>query len=102
MTTFHVEVDDEEWSAAPSAQRQAIKRLLPRLQEEPTRAGDRIQRARIPKPYREYAAFYRIPLPDGWRALYGLRSRRDEPAVVRIVFIGDHKRYDRLLGYKSS
>jgi hypothetical protein len=96
-----VAVDAEEWEATPPLQREAIQRHAGRLKVEPTKVGDRIQGERIPKRFRHYGNLYRLPLPEGWRALYTIRVRKDVPPGVRVVFIGDHKRYDRLLGYKS-
>jgi len=93
-------VDADEWAAAPALQREAIKRVAGRLRSDPTAVGERIQSERTPKRFRHYRNLYRLALPDGWRALYTLRVRKDVPPGVRIVFIGDHKRYDRLFGYR--
>lgn len=80
-------VDEEEWAATPALQREAVQRHAPRLKKEPTKAGERIQADRIPKRFRHYANLYRLALPDGWRALYTIRVRKDVPPDVRIVFI---------------
>lgn len=96
-----VAVDDAEWEKTPTLQRDALRRVVPRLKTDPTRAGDRIQADRVPKRFRHYRNLYRLPLPEGWRALYTVRVRKDVPPGVRVVFIGDHKRYDRLFGYRS-
>lgn len=98
--SFDVAVDEEERAGAPELQREAIRRAAPRLKVEPTKVGERIQAERIPKRMRHYANLYRLPLPEGWRALYTIRVRKDVPPGVRVVFIGDHKRYDRLFGYR--
>lgn len=94
-------VDEEEWTAAPSLQQAAIRRHAPRLKSDPAALGERVQADRVPKRFRHYRNLYRLALPDGWRALYTIRVRKDVPPGVRIVFIGDHKRYDRLFGYRS-
>lgn len=94
-------VDEEEWAATPALQREAITRLAARLKKDPTKFGERIQRARVPRRFRDYENLYRLALPEGWRALYTIRVRKDVPPGVRIVFIGDHKRYDRLFGYRG-
>ena len=96
---YDVSVDDDEWADTPQLQREALKRAAARLRTEPTRVGDRIQADRIPKRFRVYSNLYRLTLPEGWRALYAIRVRKDVPPGVRIVFVGDHKRYDRLFGY---
>lgn len=98
--SFDLAVDEDEWSGAPSLQQEAIRRIARRLKAEPAEVGERIQADRIPKRLRVYANLYRLALPGGWRALYTIRVRKDVPPGVRIVFIGDHKRYDRLFGYK--
>lgn len=99
--SFDLAVDDVEWATTPALQREAIKRHAARLKSEPARVGERIQRDRVPKRFQAYANLYRLALPEGWRALYTIRVRKDVPPGVRIVFIGDHKRYDRLFGYRS-
>lgn len=99
--TYDLAVDEAEWVAAPALQREALKRVAPRLRTDPTRVGDRIQADRIPKRFRAYTNLYRLPLPEGWRALFTIRVRKDVPPGVRVVFMGDHKRYDRLFGYRS-
>lgn len=98
--SFDLAVDEAEWARAPSLQQEAIRRHAARLKSEPTRVGERIQAERIPRKYRDYSNLYRLALPDGWRALFTIRVRKDAAPGVRILFIGDHKRYDRLFGYR--
>lgn len=67
--------------------------------------GDQIPRDRIPKRLeRTYDAtnLWRLELPGGWRALYTIMTRADEPTTVSILRILDHTEYDRLLGYSTS
>lgn len=92
-------VDADEWAGTPVVQRDALRRLASRLKSDPSRAGERIQADRIPKRFRPYKNLYRVGLPERWRALYTIRVRKDVPPGVRVVFIGDHKRYDRLFGH---
>lgn len=94
-------VDEDEWASTPTLQREAIKRYAARLRSQPTKVGERIQAERVPKRFRHYRNLFRLALPEGWRALYTIRVRKDVPPGVRIVFIGDHRRYDRLFGYKG-
>lgn len=101
VVSFDLAIDADEWASVPELQREAIKRYAPKLKAEPSRVGERIQRERIPKRFRHFPNLYRLALPDGWRALYTIRVRKDVPPGVRIVFVGDHKRYDRLFGYRS-
>lgn len=97
--TFLVTKDDDEWAKTPPLQQEALRRASRGLTEDPFRVGQRISRDRVPKQWRSYAHIYRLPLPEGWRAIYAVRTRKGEPREVRILFIGDHKRYDRLFGY---
>lgn len=97
--TFLVTKDDQEWAKAPQLQQEALRRASRALAEDPFRVGQRIARERVPKSWRGYSHVYRLPLPEGWRAIYAVRTRPGEPREVRILFIGDHKRYDRLFGY---
>ena len=94
-------VDEKEWEKTPRLQREAIQRVAPRLKIAPAGVGQRIPRAKWPQELSHFENLFRLPLPEGWRALYTVRVRKDVPAGVRIAFIGDHRRYDRLFGYKS-
>lgn len=98
--SFDLAVDAREWENTPALQQEAVRRVAPKLRIDPARVGQRIESARIPARFRVYENLYRLPLPDGWRALYTIRVRKDVPKGVRVVFIGDHTRYDRLLGYR--
>lgn len=42
---------------------------------------------------------WRMAMPGGWRMLYSLSTARDGASLVRIVWVGDHRAYDRLFGY---
>lgn len=99
--TFDVSVDEDEWEATPPIQREAIQRHAPRLRADPASVGERIQRSRVPRRFRAFETFYRLALPEGWRALYTIRVRKDVAPGVHIVFVGDHRRYDRLFGYRK-
>lgn len=67
--------------------------------------GDQIPSDRIPKRLtRTYDAsnLWRLELPGGWRALYTIMTRPEEPTTVSILRIIDHGEYDRLFGYSTS
>lgn len=94
--------DEVEWSAASPLAREGVLRARPRLEADPFAAGERIQRSHVPRRFANAPNLFRLALPDGWRALYVVHSRPREAARVEVVFIGNHKRYDRLFGYKRS
>lgn len=94
--------DADEWANANALAREGTLRHKTRLQTDPFTAGDRIQRNHFPRRFKDAPNLFRLALPDGWRALYVVHTRPRDEARVEIVFIGDHKRYDRLFGYKRS
>ena len=91
-------VDEKEFRGAGPAQRRELREYAARLRREPF-LGDRIPRRRVPKPFRNLPNVFRIELPGGWRALYTVASGPTTGTQVRIVWVGDHTRYDRLFGY---
>jgi hypothetical protein len=91
-------VDEEEFRAAGPAQRKKLREDAARLRREPF-FGDRIQRRLVPKRFRDLPNLFRLELPGAWRALYTVASHPTGGTQVRIVWIGDHKRYEVLLGY---
>jgi len=92
-----VVVDEREFRRAGGPQRRKLRELARRLREEPF-LGDRIRRERVPRSLRHLPNLLRLELPDGWRALYTVFGTRHGDSV-RIHWIGDHKRYERLFGY---
>ncbi len=62
-------------------------------------SASRIPRERVPKRFRSLPNLFRLELPEGWRALYTVASSPMAGTQVRIVWVCDHKRYDRLFGY---
>ena len=92
-----VVVDEREFRRAGIPQRRKLRELAHRLRVEPY-FGDRIRVELVPRPMRNLPNLLRLELPDGWRALYTVISTR-RGHHVRILWIGDHKRYERLFGY---
>jgi len=84
--------------AAGDPQKKKLRELARRLRREPF-LGERIHRDRTPRRYRDLPNLFRLELPEGWRALYTVASRPPLGSQVRIVWIGDPRRYERLLGY---
>ncbi|MFA5860286.1 MAG: hypothetical protein WDA16_01190 [Candidatus Thermoplasmatota archaeon] len=99
--TFDVTVDPREFSRAPPAHQRKLRTLARQLQTRPF-LGEKIRAELIPPRFRTLPNLHRLALSDGWRALYTVATHPTEGREVRIVFIGDHKRYDRLFGYQSS
>lgn len=65
-------------------------------------AGDRVPRDRWPPLYREMENLFRLALPDGFRAVYTILAYPGRNREVRVLWLGDHKKYDRLFGYSTS
>ena len=93
-----VSVEKREFRSAGSEQRRKLRAYAQRLAEEPY-LGDRIPRGRVPRVFEGLPNLYRLELPGGWRALYAVVTHPAEGREVKIVWIGDHARYDRLFGY---
>ncbi|TLZ81326.1 MAG: hypothetical protein E6K05_06615 [Methanobacteriota archaeon] len=98
MTEAEVLVDEDEFRTAGEAQRKKLRELVVRLRREPF-LGNRIRRKQIPRAFRGLPNLFRLELPDGWKALYTVASQAPFGSQLRIVWIGDHKRYERLFGY---
>ena len=98
MSPGIVSVDKREFRSAGFEQRRRLRAYAQRLAEEPF-LGERIPRGRVPRALRDLPNLYRLELPGGWRALYAVVTHPTEGREVKIVWIGDHARYDRLFGY---
>ena len=99
--THDVSVDPRMYRKTGPAQRSALARWATRLASDPG-AGQRVPRHMVPSRFALYGVIFRISLPDGWRALYAVASKKDRRASVVIVWIGDHQEYDRLFGYRRN
>ena len=98
MPKTEVLVDEDEFRAAGERQRKKLRELAARLRQEPF-LGNRIRRTQIPRRFGNLPNLFRLELPEGWRALYTVASLPPLGSQVRIVWIGDHKRYEGLFGY---
>jgi len=99
MSPIEVVVAKDEFDAAGDAQRRKLRAYAKRLREEPF-LGDRITRDLVPKSMRGLPNLFRLELPAGWRALYTVAGSPAVGTQVRVVWIGDHTRYNRLFGYR--
>ena len=76
----------------------SIKNKIDLLKENPF-YGDNIEKKKIPKGY-NVPNLWRVELTNYWRMLYTLRG--DEIEVVCFVLeIIDHKKYNKIFGYKK-
>lgn len=98
MPAVEVLVDEEEYRGAGKPQRKKLRHHAARLRHEPF-MGDRIQRQLIPRRFRNLPNLFRLELPEGWRALYTVASHPVHGTQIRIVWIGDHRRHEKLFGY---
>ncbi len=89
------------WEQAPPMQRRKMLEWGTRLAQEPF-LGTQIQKARFPKWVGEVTNLWRLPLPEGWRVLYTVEGLGESVTRVVILWIGNHKAYDRLFGYHTS
>lgn len=78
----------------------AIDRAISLLKQDP-QFGDPISKRLIPKKYLEMGInnLWRIELPSFWRMLYTIRGDKLE-VVAFILEWMDHRKYDKLFGYK--
>lgn len=95
---FLVTVDEAEFARAPAAQARKLRALAKQLRDRPF-LGNRIRREQFPKRFTRLPNLFRLELPDGWRALYTVATHPAARREIRIVFVGDPRRYDRLFGY---
>ena len=91
-------VDEKEYSKAGPNQQRKLPEYAKRLREE-LYLGDLIRRRQIPSRFKNLQNLFRLELPGGWQALYTVASSPVAGEEVRIVWIGDHNRYNRLFRY---
>jgi hypothetical protein len=96
--SFDVVVDEAEFRRARGPQLRKLREFARGLRDE-TYLGDRLRKVMIPRRFRALDNLFRLELPEGWRALYTVRSDPRAGDSIRIVWIGNHTRYERLFGY---
>lgn len=68
-----------------------------------TTHGEPIRRHLWPRRFQALPNLHLIPeLPHRFRALYTVVRHPTQGVLVRIEWMGDHREYDALFGYKSS
>lgn len=89
-------------AALPEAVQVTLRnKLKPELLADPFR-GDRIRRNLWPKRFRHLPNLFRFELPGAHRGVYSVLTYPGQQREIRIVWLGNHKRYDRLFGYSTS
>lgn len=99
-------VGDELQRGVTSSVHQSILRSVQRvkgwLKENPF-AGEQVQKSLIPQYYiNKYCVtnLWRIDLSDYWRLIYTIQSNEVE-IIDFVLNIVDHKKYDKIFGYKG-
>lgn len=99
-------VGDELQRGVTSSVHQSIFRSVVRvkgwLKENPF-AGEQVQKSLIPDYYiNKYSVtnLWRIDLSDYWRLVYTIQSNEVE-IIDFVLNIFDHKKYDKIFGYKK-
>ena len=80
----------------------SIKRIIETLKDNPF-AGDQVRKTLIPPKYivkYEINNVWRIELANRWRLIYTIKSENVE-IINFILDIVDHKKYDKIFGYKK-
>ena len=80
----------------------SIERVKGWLKDNPF-VGEQVQKNKIPQEYvNKYAItnLWRIDLADHWRLVYTVQSSEVE-IIDFILNIVDHKKYDKIFGYKG-
>lgn len=80
----------------------SVERVKKWLKENPF-AGEQVQKSIIPQYYiNKYGVsnLWRIELSDYWRLIYTIQSNEVE-IIDFVLNIVDHKKYDKIFGYKG-
>jgi hypothetical protein len=94
--------DPKQVDRLPAKVQAVLKRTVkPALLKDPF-FGDRIRRELWPKRFRELPNLFRFELPDAHRGVYSVLTHPGREREIRIVWLGNHKQYDRLFGYSTS
>ena len=64
--------------------------------------GDRIRQDLWPRQFKHLPNLFRFELPDAHRGVYSVLTYPGQEREIRIVWLGNHKRYDRLFGYSTA
>lgn len=95
---MRVLVDEDAFEEAGEPQRRKLREHAGRLEDRPF-LGNKLRDDLVPDRFADLPNLFRLELPEGWRALYTVASHPTEGRAVKVVWVGDHTAYDRLLGY---
>jgi hypothetical protein len=85
---------DDAWAA--------LIGMVPWLLENPL-GGEPVRAQQRPARFRGLPNLHLIPeLPHRFRALYSFYEHPEHGRLVSIEWVGDHKEYDELFGYRTS
>ena len=94
--------DSKQLAKLPDVVQSALRaKVKPALVKDPF-WGDKIRKELWPKPYRNLPNLFRFELPDAHRGVYSVLTYPGCEREIRIVWLGNHKQYDRLFGYATS
>lgn len=97
-----ITADAKQVARLPDAVQTALRNTVkPALLADPF-WGDRIRRSLWPKRFGHLPNLFRFELPGAHRGVYSVLTHPGHDREIRIVWLGNHKRYDRLFGYSTS
>lgn len=97
-----VTADPKQVRALPASVQDALRQQIkPALLGDPF-CGDKIARRLWPQRFRGSPNLFRLELPEAHRGVYTVLTHPGLDREVRIVWLGNHKKYDRLFGYSTS
>ncbi len=99
-------VGEEKKRGVNSSIHQTILRSIERVKEwlknNPFK-GEQVEKRKIPKDYTDKYGIdnlWRIDLADHWRLIYTLQSN-DVEIISFVLNITDHRKYDKIFGYRK-
>lgn len=95
-------VDPRLVAALPARAQRALKTTVKKELLKDAFWGDKIDRERWPKRFKGLPNLFRFELPEAQRGLYSVLTYPGQPREIRIVWLGNHKEYDRFFGYRTS
>lgn len=94
--------DAKQAAKLPEAVQTGLRsKVKPELLADPF-WGDRIRRELWPKRFKHLPNLFRFELPNAHRGVYSVLTYPGQPREIRVVWLGNHKQYDRLSGYSTS
>ena len=95
-------VDAKLVAGLPARAQRALRTTVREQLLEDPYWGDKIDRERWPKRFKGLPNLFRFELPEAQRGLYSVLTYPGLPREIRIVWVGNHKQYDRFFGCRTS